>query len=72
MGLFTPIGFTKQTETDGTRYDGGAYVKNHRFVKGYFYVFVGLPPFIFDKAGVSLTEASKWLTTTAKAFTPPV
>jgi len=68
------IGFNKDLipeSTDTNRYSGGsqATAGDHPFIKGYFYVFFGLPSTLF---GEDVAEkAEKYLLVSAEAYTPP-
>jgi len=64
-----------ETGLDGSRYSGGANrtVSDHPYVKGYFYVFFGLPSTLFGGAagGITAERAMKYLLVSAEAYTPP-
>jgi len=77
MGFIDKIGFIKEgggTGSDGTGYLGGSArtSADHPFVKGYFYVFFGLPSNIFgSNSEITREKAKKFLLVSAEAYTPP-
>ena len=58
------------TNVDTNRYSGGrdSTAGDHPFIKGYFYVFFGLPETLFDEQA---TQAEKFLLVSSEAYTPP-
>lgn len=60
---------------DANRYLGGhdRSLNDHPFVKGYFYVFFGVPDYIFssDNKGISKEQARQFLLVSAETYTPP-
>jgi len=68
------IGFNEKlmpASTDTNRYSGGsqATAGDHPYVKGYFYVFFGVPTKIFGEQKAS--KAEKFLLVSAESYTPP-
>lgn len=63
------------TNIDGVGYLGGSAKTegDHPFVKGYFYVFFGVPEAIFNKntSDITRTQAKEFLLVSAENFTPP-
>ena len=67
---------TSALNVDGTGYLGGASKTegDHPYVKGYFYVFFGVPNKIFgsnEVSSISRTQAKEFLLVSAEAYTPP-
>ncbi len=62
---------TAGSSLDGSRYNGGSKgtAGDHPYIKGYFYVFFGLPTTIFDTE--SRTSAQDYLMVSAENYTPP-
>ena len=63
-----------QTELEANRYLGGYKrgMNDHPFVKGYFYVFFGVPQYIFKgESGINPEQARQFLLVSAEAYTPP-
>jgi len=68
-------------QTSGLNIDGSGYVGgssktegDHPFVKGYFYVFFGVPSTIFDNSAnsaISREQAKDFLLVSAESYTPP-
>ncbi len=67
-------------QTPGLNIDGSGYVGgsnkgkgDHPYVKGYFYVFFGVPSMIFndENSGITRTQAKEFLLVSAEDFTPP-
>lgn len=60
---------------DGTGYIGGASKTegDHPYVKGYFYVFFGVPSTIFAEGNSDITrdQAKEFLLVSAESYTPP-
>ena len=60
---------------DGTGYIGGSQkgVGDHPYVKGYFYVFFGVPDAIFgtSNSNITRTQAKDFLMVSAESYTPP-
>ena len=64
------------TGVDASRYVGGSSRSegDHPFVKGYFYVFFGVPSNIFgnaDKSEITREQAKNFLLVSAESYTPP-
>lgn len=67
---------TTATTADATGYLGGSAKTegDHPYIKGYFYVFFGVPSKIFDSAGTSgitRKQAKDFLLVSAESYTPP-
>jgi len=65
---------TGGTGIDASRYVGGSSKGegDHPFVKGYFYVFFGVPSAIFgDNSDIDQTKAKEFLLVSAESYTPP-
>ncbi|RLA81934.1 MAG: hypothetical protein DRG78_08390 [Epsilonproteobacteria bacterium] len=68
-------------QTSGLNIDGSGYVGgssktegDHPYVKGYFYVFFGVPSTIFDdgnNSDITRTQAKEFLLVSAESYTPP-
>ncbi len=79
----TSLGFTSSntddtltgsTGLDGSRYNGGSegVAGDHPYIKGYFYVFFGLPSNIFGEGSDSSKgTAQDYLMVSAENYTPP-
>lgn len=54
------------------RYIGGASrtASDHPFIKGYFYVFFGLPNTLFTENGITRSNAKNYLLSSAEGYTP--
>lgn len=67
--------YTDALNIDGTGYLGGSDKGkgDHPFIKGYFYVFFGVPNKIFDvlNGGINRTQAKEFLLVSAESYTPP-
>lgn len=63
------------TGVDASRYVGGSsrIEGDHPYVKGYFYVFFGVPSTIFSEANSNITrvQAKEFLLVSAESYTPP-
>lgn len=66
---------TSALNVDGTGYLGGSSKTegDHPYVKGYFYVFFGVPNKIFGSSAssISRTQAKEFLLVSAETYTPP-
>ncbi len=76
MGYIDKINLqTAGLNIDGTGYVGGSSKTegDHPYVKGYFYVFFGVPAGIFEtsKSGITREQAKEFLLVSAEAYTPP-
>lgn len=61
-----------QTNVFADRYQGGQGrgESDHPFVKGYFFVFFGLPSTLFGSGGITNATAKNYLLSSAEGFTP--
>lgn len=61
-----------QTNVFADRYQGGSGrgESDHPYVKGYFYVFFGLPSTLFNSGGISNASAKNYLLSSAEGYTP--
>jgi len=75
MAFMDKISLKTGTGVDASRYVGGSSRTegDHPFVKGYFYVFFGVPTTIFsDKnSGIDRAKAKEFLLVSAESYTPP-
>jgi hypothetical protein len=66
---------TSALNVDGTGYLGGSSKSegDHPYIKGYFYVFFGVPGKIFNNATseITRTQAKEFLLVSAESYTPP-
>lgn len=74
MAVYNDVIKIGDSAIDANRYLGGhdRNMSDHPFVKGYFYVFFGVPVHIFggDK-GISPEQARQFLLVSAESYTPP-
>ena len=71
MAFMDKISIVKDTGVDATGYLGGsARDSDHPYIKGYFYVFFGLPSSLFDGQGEA-KQAQDYLLVSAESYTPP-
>lgn len=61
-----------QTTPNADRYQGGQGrgESDHPYIKGYFYVFFGLPSTLFKSGGISNAVAKNYLLSSAEGYTP--
>ena len=73
MSFIDSVSLLGNTAGSATRYQGGTdkSSSDHPFIKGYFYVFFGLPGTLFNDDTISATAAREFLLVSAESYTPP-